>query len=92
GQASGSLRYAYTAGAPPTGRADLTIRGLSRAGLVLSSWPIDVGLAAALSADRLGVRAVMAADGRTIGRAQALVRPLGSGDLVTRVTHAPLFA
>jgi translocation and assembly module TamB len=92
GQASGSLRYAYTAGAPPTGRADLTIRGLSRAGLVLSSRPIDVGLAAALSADRLGVRAVMAADGRTIGRAQALVRPLGSGDLVTRVTHAPLFA
>ncbi|WP_210358678.1 translocation/assembly module TamB domain-containing protein [Sphingomonas beigongshangi] len=92
GQASGSLRYADGADGPPTGRADLTIRGLSRAGLVLSSRPIDVGFAAALSADRLGVRAVMAADGRTIGRAQALVKPLGSGDLLTRVTHAPLFA
>ena len=33
-------------GALPTGKADLRVRGLSRAGLVLSSKPVDMGLAA----------------------------------------------
>ncbi|MEH3159358.1 MAG: translocation/assembly module TamB [Sphingomonas taxi] len=92
GTASGRFSYATAAGQAPTGKADLTIRGLSRAGLVLASRPIDLGLAAVLSADRLGVRAVMASGGRTIGRAQALLRPLGEGDLASRIAAAPLFA
>ncbi|MCU6455842.1 translocation/assembly module TamB [Sphingomonas sp. A2-49] len=92
GTASGSVAYATAAGQAPTGKADLTVRGLSRAGLVLSSRPIDLGLAAALSGDRLGLRAVMASGGRTIGRAQALLRPLGTGDLSARIAAAPLFA
>lgn len=92
GTASGTFDYATAAGQAPTGKANLTVRGLSRAGLVLSSRPIDLGLAAALSADRLGVRAVMASGGRTIGRGQALLRPLGTGDLASRIAAAPLFA
>ncbi|KQM65155.1 hypothetical protein ASE75_07690 [Sphingomonas sp. Leaf17] len=92
GTASGKFDYATTAGGPPTGHADLTIRGLSRSGLTLSSRPIDVGLAAALSADKLGVRAVMASGGKVIGRGQALLRPLAGGDLVTRIRQAPLTA
>ncbi|MFN3433313.1 MAG: translocation/assembly module TamB domain-containing protein [Sphingomonas sp.] len=92
GTASGSFSYAKAAGQAPTGKADLTVRGLSRAGLVLASRPIDLGLAAILSADRLGVRAVMASGGRTIGRAQALLKPLGGGDLAARIAAAPLFA
>ena len=92
GTASGTFSYASGADAAPTGKADLTVRGLSRAGLVLASRPIDLGLAAVLSADRLGVRAVMASGGRTIGRAQALLRPLGEGDLASRIAAAPLFA
>ncbi|NYD90229.1 translocation/assembly module TamB domain-containing protein [Sphingomonas melonis] len=92
GTASGTVSYATGADAAPTGKANLTVRGLSRAGLVLSSRPIDLGLAGVLSADRLGVRAVMASGGRTIGRAQALLRPLGSGDLASRIAAAPLFA
>ncbi len=92
GTASGKLTYATNAGAAPTGRIDMTVRGLSRAGLVLSSRPIDVGVAGVLSADRLGVRAVMASGGKTIGRAQALLTPLGGGDLQSRVTNAPLIA
>ncbi|MFX6226228.1 hypothetical protein ABTF68_22375, partial [Acinetobacter baumannii] len=44
GVASGNLSYADRARAAPTGRADLTIRGLSRSGLVQTSKPIDVGL------------------------------------------------
>ena len=92
GTASGKLTYATLAGGSPTGRVDMTVRGLSRAGLVLSSRPIDVGVAGVLAADRLGVRAVMASGGKTIGRAQALITPLGSGDLASRIANAPLIA
>ncbi|MDQ2891502.1 MAG: translocation/assembly module TamB [Pseudomonadota bacterium] len=92
GTASGKLSYATRAGAAPTGRIDMTVRGLSRAGLVLSSRPVDVGIAGVLSADRLGVRAIAASGGETIGRAQALLTPLGGGDLVNRIRAASLFA
>ncbi len=54
----------------PTGKADLTIRGLTRAGLVLTSRPIDMGVAGVLSAERLGVRAVMASGARSSGAAK----------------------
>ncbi len=92
GVASGTLAYRTAAGAAPTGRLDMTVRGLSRSGLVLTSRPIDLGVAAVLTADRLGVRAVAASGGKTVGRAQALLTPLGSGDLATRVQNAPLVA
>jgi translocation and assembly module TamB len=92
GNASGTFSYAVADGGAPTGKANLTVRGLSRAGLVLSSRPIDLGLAAVLSADRLGVRAVMASGGKTIGRGQALLRPPGTGDLASRIAAAPLVA
>lgn len=92
GTASGSFDVATSDGAAPTGKANLTIRGLSRAGLVLSSRPVDVGLAAVLSPDKLGVRAVIATGGKTIGRAQAQLAPLGQGDLASRITNARLFA
>ncbi len=50
GIATGRLDYRWRgANGAPSGRADLHVRGLSRAGLVLSSKPIDVGLAAVLS-------------------------------------------
>ena len=91
GSASGTLTIRQTTGAP-TGKVDLTIRGLTRAGLVLTSRPIDMGLAGVLSADRLGVRAVMASGGRTIGRAQALIQPSGQGDWASRMQNGRLIA
>ena len=92
GTASGRLALGSEAGAAPTGRVDVQIRGLARAGLVLSSRPIDVGLAGVLTADRLGIRAVMGSGGQVIGRVQALATPLGTGDLATRISRAPLIA
>ncbi|SFR87087.1 autotransporter secretion inner membrane protein TamB [Sphingomonas jatrophae] len=93
GKATGSLIYRTAAGAAPTGRANLTVRGLTRSGLVLSSQAIDVGVAAVLRADGAVGRATMASGGRTIGRAQARVAPLAPGqDLVERLRRAPLFA
>lgn len=92
GTVSGSVRYAADAAGVPSGRADLTLRGVARSGLVLSSTPIDIGLAAVLSPDRAGMRAVIAAGGRTVGRAQARLAPLGQGTLAERLAGAGLFA
>ena len=90
GRASGRLDYAWSGGR--SGRADLKIRGLSRAGLVLASKPIDVGLAAVLTGDKAGIRAVAVSGGKTIGRAQARFAPLRSGPVVAALMNAPLLA
>lgn len=92
GSASGKLSYSSAPGAAPTGSIDMTVRGLSRAGLVLSTTPIDLGLRGILRADRAGFRAVMASGGRIVGRAQARMAPLGGGTLAERLSNAPLFA
>uniref|UniRef100_UPI003158871D translocation/assembly module TamB domain-containing protein n=1 Tax=Sphingomonas sp. H160509 TaxID=2955313 RepID=UPI003158871D len=41
--------------------------------------------------DKLGLRAVIASAGKTIGRAQAQLAPLGQGDLASRISNARLF-
>ncbi|MCI4589916.1 translocation/assembly module TamB domain-containing protein [Sphingobium sp. BYY-5] len=93
GMATGSLSYAQPRGGLPSGKAELRIRGLSRSGLSLSSRPVDVGVNAALTPDRLATRMVFVADGKTIGRAQALLTPLShEGGLVERLNAAQLFA
>jgi len=94
GTASGRVNISQHAdGSAPTGRADLRVRGLSRSGLVLTSKPIDAGVAAVLSANGLVVRAIAASGGQTIGRAQMRLAPLArNGALATRLMNAPLFA
>jgi len=92
GTAYGTLSYASHGDAAPTGKIDMTIRGLTRSGLVLSSRPVDVGLAGILSSGKAAVRAVAASGGQTVGRAQMLLSPLAQGDIVSRLEHAPLFA
>ena len=94
GIASGLVRY-RSAGpnAPPTGEANLRIRGLTRAGLVLSSRPVDIGLNARLDGVNAAMRAVAVSEGRTIGRAQARLSPIGgSGNLLDRMMRAPMAA
>ena len=93
GTATGSLSYVHRRGDMPTGKAELRVRGLSRSGLSLSSRPVDAGVNAILTHDRLATRMVFVANGQTIGRAQVLLTPLGSeGSLVERLNRAPLFA
>ena len=94
GYASGTIAFSQPAnGSAPSGRADLRVRGLSRSGLVLSSKPVDAGVAAILSANGLVMRAVAASGGQTIGRAQMRMAPLSArGPLFDRLSGAPLFA
>lgn len=89
GSATGRLDYAWAGS--PSGRADLKIRRLSRAGLVLASKPIDVGVAAVLNGGRAAMRAVAVSDGKTIGRAQARFAPLPQGQpIVAALMNAPM--
>ena len=78
GVANGRLRLAAAADGVPTGRLDLALAGASRSGLVASSQPADLALAAALTRTGLAARLVMASGGRTIGRAQLRSAPFGS--------------
>ena len=90
GRATGTLDYAWKG--TRSGKLDLTIRGLSRSGLVLASKPIDVGVAAILTDDKAGLRAVAVSDGETIGRVQARFAPLGPGPVLAELMNAPLLA
>ena len=90
GSATGRVDYAWKTNR--SGRLDLKVHGLSRAGLVLASKPIDVAVAAAVSGNQAGLRAVAASDGAIVGRAQARFAPLGGGPLVAELMSAPLFA
>jgi len=90
GSATGRLDYAWKGNR--NGRLDLKVRGLSRAGLVLASKPIDVGIAAVVTNERAAMRAVAASNGAVVGRAQARFAPMGGGPLVAELMNAPLFA
>jgi len=90
GTANGHVDYAWAGSR--SGSVNLTVRGLSRAGLVLASKPIDVGVAAIIQGNKAAMRAVAASDGAIIGRAQARFAPIGNGPLATELLNAPLFA
>jgi translocation and assembly module TamB len=90
GSATGRLDYAWKGNR--SGRLDLKVRGLSRAGLVLASKPIDAGIAAVIDGNQAAMRAVAASDGAVVGRAQARFSPLGRGPLFAELMKAPLFA
>jgi translocation and assembly module TamB len=90
GRASGTLSVALPANGLPTGTLALRVAGLTRAGLVASSAPVDVGVNAALTADAAALRAVVVAAGATVGRAQADLRLARDGTLRQRLLAAPL--
>jgi len=90
GSATGRLDYAWKGNR--NGRLDLKVRGLSRAGLVLTSKPIDLAVAAAVSGNQAAIRAVAGNGNQIIGRAQARFSPMGGGPLVAELLSAPMFA
>ncbi|HEX8667969.1 MAG TPA: translocation/assembly module TamB, partial [Allosphingosinicella sp.] len=93
GTASGVLNYRFPTGGQPSGAANLRIRGLTRSGLVLSSRPVDIGVAARLQGGAAGLRSVIVSEGKTIGRAQARLAPIpGGGNIAQRLSNAPLQA
>ena len=92
GKASGTLTYRLPAGAEPIGKANIRVSGLTRSGLVLTSRPIDVGIAAVLGPGNAAARAVAVSGGQTIGRGQIKLTPGPGPDLITRLNRAPMLA
>lgn len=94
GIATGDVDYRIERGArKPTGRANLKIAGLSRSGLVLTSRPADVAVAAVLTDSVAAARAVVSSGGKVIGRGQVRIAGLPSaGTLPERLRNGNLFA
>lgn len=79
GNASGTLSYRQTEGGVPTGKASVKLDNLTRTGLIVSSRPVDIAANLALASDALSVRAVIAEQDKTVGRAQARISGLPQG-------------
>lgn len=93
GKISGLVDYRQPRGAMPTGEVKVKIAGLTRSGLVLTSRPADVALAAQLQPERLELRAVVSEGGGVRGRLQGQVAGLArDGTLADRLQNGALFA
>ncbi|QUL36574.1 translocation/assembly module TamB domain-containing protein [Erythrobacter sp. JK5] len=93
GRLSGIVTYRQAGDGPPTGSARLKIDDFSRAGILLSSRPIDVLTVVDLGPDRLTAGARLAEDGRRLGRLDARITGLGGGsDLAGRIMRGRLNA
>ncbi|MEZ5692923.1 MAG: translocation/assembly module TamB domain-containing protein [Altererythrobacter sp.] len=93
GKISGIIDYNNAVGAPPTGSARVTVDGLTRSGLVLTSRAVDLALVADLSQSKLAARAVVEEGGQQSGRVQARITGLPrNGDMLQRLRQGDLFA
>ncbi|ACV75306.1 MAG: translocation/assembly module TamB domain-containing protein [Zymomonas mobilis] len=93
GYAHGQITWQQDQTNIPRGMMNLTLRGLSRSGIFLSSRPIDAGVAAILNPEKLALRAVVQDNNQIVGRAQAEWRnsPNTSFNL-TEFRHLPMRA
>ncbi|WP_439467996.1 translocation/assembly module TamB domain-containing protein [Blastomonas fulva] len=91
GNASGTLNYRQAEGGVPTGKASLKLDNITRTGLIANSRPVDISANLALTADALAMRAVIAEQDKTVGRAQARISGLPAGfDLFGRLQRGTL--
>jgi translocation and assembly module TamB len=91
GRASGTFFYVEEANGTPSGRIDVKVRGLTRAGLALASKPIDLAVIASFGGSRAGARLVAASAGQTIGRGQIQLNGLGgAAALGSQIANANL--
>lgn len=93
GRLSGILTYNQSGAAPPTGNARVRIDNFSRAGLVVSSQPVNVLAVADLTRGGLSAGARLLDNGRRIGQLRGRITGLpASGDLTSRLQRGRLEA
>ena len=91
GKATGSLDFEKAGlGEFPRAEARLTINGFSRSTAAAVSQPVDINLAGELDPAKAGLRAVIRERGAIIGRLNAALTPLVSGDLADRIRGGQL--
>ncbi len=93
GTAYGTVKLTQSGAQVPVGEAKLTIKGLTRSGLILTSAPVDLGLNIAISQRNAAARGIIKSpEGKTIGRFQGRVTGLGGGRWQEELMRRPLFA
>ncbi|WP_066778916.1 translocation/assembly module TamB domain-containing protein [Sphingomonas sp. CCH5-D11] len=92
GKATGSLDFTQSSpSAFPQADARMTITGFTRSSLASVSLPVDVAVAGRLVQNGGEMRALIKRGGTTVGRAQAFLRPAGTGgSWASRLMAAPL--
>lgn len=92
GRANGTFFYRLEDNGEPSGRIDMKVRGLSRAGLALASKPIDLAVIASFGGSTAGARVVAASGGQPMGRGQIQLSGLGgSRGIAEQIANANLF-
>ncbi|MFN3989803.1 MAG: translocation/assembly module TamB domain-containing protein [Erythrobacter sp.] len=93
GRLSGIITYSQASHEPPTGSARVRIDGFSRAGLVLSSQPVNVVAVADLNRGGLSAGARLLENGKRLGQVKARITKLAAGgDFVNRLMRGALQA
>ncbi|WP_373492395.1 translocation/assembly module TamB domain-containing protein [Parasphingorhabdus sp.] len=93
GTVNGTVKLTQAGSQVPVGDAKLTIKGLTRSGLILTSAPVDLGLNVAISQRNAAARGIIRSPaGKTIGRFQGRVTGLGGGRWQDELMRRPLFA
>ncbi|HEY9092978.1 translocation/assembly module TamB domain-containing protein [Parasphingorhabdus sp.] len=92
GEANGTVKLAQTGSQMPVGDARLTIRGLTRSGLILTSTPVDMGLNVAFSTQGAAARGIIRSQSDIIGRFQGRISGFGRGNWRDELQYSPLFA
>ncbi len=93
GTVNGTVKLTQSGSQVPVGEAKLTINGLTRSGLILTSAPVDLGLNIAISQRNAAARGIIKSPGgKTIGRFQGRVTGLGGGRWQDELMRKPLFA
>ncbi|MGB5485619.1 translocation/assembly module TamB domain-containing protein, partial [Parasphingorhabdus sp.] len=93
GTVNGTVKLTQSRSQVPVGEAKLTVKGLTRSGLILTSAPVDLGLNIAISQRNAAARGIIKSPaGKTIGRFQGRVTGLGGGRWQDELMRKPLFA
>ncbi|WP_417619635.1 translocation/assembly module TamB domain-containing protein [Parasphingorhabdus sp.] len=93
GTVSGTVKLTQSGSQVPVGDARLTVKGLTRSGLILTSAPVDLGLNISISQRNAAARGIIKSpEGKTIGRFQGRVTGLGGGRWQDELMRKPLFA
>ncbi len=93
GTVNGTVKLTQAGSQMPVGDAKLTIKGLTRSGLILTSAPVDLGLNVSISQRNAAARGIIKSPaGKTIGRFQGRVTGLGGGRWQDELMRRPLFA
>ncbi|MEO9600256.1 translocation/assembly module TamB domain-containing protein [Parasphingorhabdus sp.] len=93
GNVNGTVKLTQSGSQVPVGEAKLTVKGLMRSGLILTSDPVDLGLNIVMSRRNAAARGIIKSPtGKTIGRFQGRVTGLDSGHWQDELMQRPLFA